>query len=158
MFKAIRFVKKFFTHSILVVWCISVGMIFYWLIVASLKDNKTVFRELWALPEKLDFSNYVNAWNSLNFARYSLNSLKHQFSTSVRTKFLSFLDQTIDFRFVERTNGETYNVLDAKIKARFDKLELSASANNIFSTEYTETNLVPMPMANVMFGVTYIIY
>lgn len=92
------------------------------------------------------------------YTRYSLNSLKHQFSTSVRTKFLSFLDQTIDFRFVERTNGETYNVLDAKIKARFDKLELSASANNIFSTEYTETNLVPMPKANVMFGVTYIIY
>ena len=92
------------------------------------------------------------------YTRYSLNSLKHQFSTSIRIKFLSFLDQSIGFRFVERTNGETYNVLDAKIKATFNKLEVSAAANNIFNTTYTETNLVPMPKANVMFGVTYIIY
>jgi len=92
------------------------------------------------------------------YTRYSLNSLKHQFSTSIRSKFLSFLDQSINFRFVERTNGETYNVLDAKIKATFNKLEVSAAANNVFNTTYTETNLVPMPKANVMFGVTYIIY
>lgn len=100
----------------------------------------------------------VNRLIHLVFTRYSLNSLKHQFSTSISTKFLSFLDQSIDYRFVERTNGETYNVLDAKIKATFNKFEVSASANNIFNTEYTETNLVPMPKANVMFGVTYIIY
>ena len=91
MLKAIRFVKKFFMHLILVVWCISVGMIFYWLIVASLKDNKTVFRELWALPEKLDFSNYVNAWNSLNFARYSLNSFIVVTSSLIILLFISTL-------------------------------------------------------------------
>ena len=95
---------------------------------------------------------------NVEYTRYSLNSLKHQFSTGISIKFLSFLDHSIDFRFVERTNGESYNILDLKMRANFNKLELSATANNIFNTEYTETNLVPMPKGNVMFGATYTIY
>ena len=92
------------------------------------------------------------------YTRYSLNSLKHQFTSTINTQFLSFLDQSISFRFVERTNGSSYNVVDSKVKASFNKLELFVLANNIFNTEYTETNLVPMPKSNVMFGVSYIIY
>ena len=94
----------------------------------------------------------------VEYTRYSLNSLKHQLSTGISIKFLSFLDHSIDYRFVERTNGESYNILDLKMRANFNKLELSATANNIFNTEYTETNLVPMPKGNVMFGATYTIY
>jgi len=95
---------------------------------------------------------------NVDFTRYSLNSLKHQLSTSIRTKFSSIVDQSINFRFVERTNGETYNVLDATIRAKFNKLELTVSVNNIFNTEYTETNLVPMPKANMMLSVSYQIF
>jgi len=89
------------------------------------------------------------------FTRYSLNSLQHQFTSSLHTKFLSFLDQSLSFRFVERTNGETYNILDAKLRATFNKLEVSVNANNIFNTEYTETNLVQMPKGNFMLGLKY---
>jgi len=92
------------------------------------------------------------------FTRYSLNSLKHQFTSSIHTKFLSFLDQSISFRFVERTNGEAYNIVDAKLRATFNKLEVSVNANNIFNTEYTETNLVQMPKGNFMMGLTYHIF
>ena len=95
---------------------------------------------------------------NVEYTRYSLNSLKHQLSTGISIKFLSFLDHNIDYRFVERTSGERYNILDLKMSANFNKLELSATANNIFNTEYTETNLVPMPKGNVMFGATYTIY
>jgi iron complex outermembrane receptor protein len=95
---------------------------------------------------------------NIAYTRYSLNSLKHQFSSTLNTQFLSFLDQSISFRLVERTNGESYNVVDSKVKALFNKWELFVLANNIFNTEYTETNLVPMPKSNVMFGVSYIIY
>jgi iron complex outermembrane receptor protein len=31
---------------------------------------------------------------------------------------------------------------------------LSLFANNIFNTEYTETNLVPMPKGNLLFDIT----
>lgn len=92
------------------------------------------------------------------FTRYSLNSLKHQFTSSIHTKFLSFLDQSIAFRFVERTNGEVYNIVDAKLRATFNKFEVSVNANNIFNTEYTETNLVQMPKGNFMMGLTYLIF
>jgi hypothetical protein len=34
----------------------------------------------------------------------------------------------------------------------FNAFELSLFANNIFNTEYTETNLVPMPKGNLLFG------
>jgi len=37
-------------------------------------------------------------------------------------------------------------------------MEFSFIANNIFNAEYTETNLVPMPKGNVMFGFKYNIY
>ncbi|MBT8385753.1 MAG: TonB-dependent receptor [Bacteroidia bacterium] len=92
------------------------------------------------------------------FTRYSLNSLKHQLTSTINTQFLSFLDQSISFRLVERTNGESYNVIDSKVKASFNKWEFFVLANNIFNTEYTETNLVPMPKSNVMFGVSFMIY
>ncbi len=92
------------------------------------------------------------------FTRYSLNSLKHQFTSSIHTKFWSFLEQSISFRFVERTNGEAYNLVDAKLRATFNKLEISVHANNIFNTEYTETNLVQMPKGNFMLGLTYHIF
>jgi iron complex outermembrane receptor protein len=89
------------------------------------------------------------------YTRYSLNSIKHQLSSTFTSKFFSFLDQSISYRLVERTDGETYNVVDAKLSTVFNKVELFFNANNIFNTVYTETNLVPMPKSNVMIGVSY---
>ena len=89
------------------------------------------------------------------YTRYSLNSIKHQLSSTFTSKFFSFLDQSISYRLVERTDGETYNVVDAKLSTVFNKVELFFNANNIFNTVYTETNLVPMPKSNFMIGVSY---
>jgi iron complex outermembrane receptor protein len=97
--------------------------------------------------------------NNVQFTRYSLNSIKHQFTSGFNTKFSSVFSQNISYRYVERTDGESYNVIDAKILATLKKgIEFSLTANNIFNAEYTETNLVPMPKGNVMFGVKYRIY
>ena len=92
-----------------------------------------------------------------NIDEYLLKTFSKNTRMKMR-KFSSRLDQSINFRFVERTNGETYNVLDANMRAKFNKLEISVSVNNIFNTEYTETNLVPMPKANMMLGVSYQIF
>lgn len=97
--------------------------------------------------------------NNVQYTRYSLNSIKHQFTTGFSTKFSSVFSQNISYRYVERTDGESYNVVDAKILATLKQgIEFSLTANNIFNAEYTETNLVPMPKGNVMFGVKYSIY
>ncbi len=97
--------------------------------------------------------------NNVQFTRYSLNSIKHQFTSSFDAKISQNLSQNISYRYVERTNGKSYNVVDAKIKATItESIEFSLTANNIFNAEYTETNLVPMPKGNVMLGLKYQLY
>jgi len=95
------------------------------------------------------------AKNNVNFSRYSLNSLKHHFTATYRSQFVKNVTQSIVYKFAERIDQKSYNVIDAKIALQISKLQFSVTANNIFNTEYTETNLVPMPKANVLFGLKY---
>jgi vitamin B12 transporter len=97
--------------------------------------------------------------NNVQYTRYSLNSIKHQFNVGFDSKFNSIFGQNISYRYVERTDGTSYNVLDAKVLAKVNnKIQLSLAANNIFNASYTETNLVPMPKGNLMFGFNYKLY
>ncbi|MDF1517871.1 MAG: TonB-dependent receptor, partial [Lutibacter sp.] len=94
--------------------------------------------------------------NNVQFTQYSLNSIKHQFTSGISAKFSPIFSQHISYRYVERTNRQHYNVVDAKISATLKThMEFFLAANNIFNAEYTETNLVPMPKGNVMAGFTY---
>lgn len=90
-----------------------------------------------------------------NFSRYSVNSLRHQFTASFKSQFIKNLSQTIAYRYAERTAGESYNVYDASINYTFKALDFSIMANNIFNADYTETNLVPAIKGNVLFGLKY---
>jgi len=91
----------------------------------------------------------------VNFSRYSINSLKHHVTTKLTTSFIKNVSQNIVYKYTERTNGESYSVVDVSINATLNAFEVSIIANNIFNTEYTETNLVPMPKGNLLFGLTY---
>jgi vitamin B12 transporter len=94
--------------------------------------------------------------NQVQFTQYSINSIKHQFTSNISTKFCPIFTQHIAYRYVERTNGQNYNVVDAKISAMLKThMEFFLAANNIFNAEYTETNLVPMPKGNLMAGFTF---
>lgn len=91
----------------------------------------------------------------VEYTRYSLNSLKHQLNGSITAHFLKFLSQSVSVKFLERTLGERYTVVNAKLNAKYKKFNLGLYAQNIFNTTYTETNLVPMPKANFMVHLTY---
>ena len=93
----------------------------------------------------------------INFSRYSINSLKHQVSAVYRSTWLKNISHTLVYKFAERTNGSSYTVVDGMISYRVKSLTFDVVANNIFNAEYTETNLVPMPKGNVLFGLTYIL-
>lgn len=90
-----------------------------------------------------------------NFSRYSINSLKHQFTSRLSTRFLKNLSQNIVYKYAERTSGESYSVVDASLILTINNFEVFVLVNNIFNTEYTETNLVPMPKGNLLFGLNY---
>jgi len=89
------------------------------------------------------------------FSRYSLNSIKHQVTVNLDSQFFKYLKQNLAFRFVERPDGTSYNIVDFKLTAMYNNLEMSGVFNNIFNTEYTETNLVPMPKSNVLIVLKY---
>lgn len=92
---------------------------------------------------------------NITFSRYSLNSIKHQVTSAFDLQFFKYFRQNIVYKFVERPDGTSYNVVDLKLTIMFKDLELSGIFNNIFNTEYTETNLVPMPKSNAMFVLKY---
>ena len=89
------------------------------------------------------------------FSRYSINSLKHHFTTTYRSQFLKNVRQSIVFKYAERTAGDSYSVVDVMATLDLNTFEISVIGNNIFNTEYTETNLVPMPKGNVLLDVKY---
>lgn len=91
----------------------------------------------------------------INFSRYSINSLRHHLTSTFNTQFINNLFQSITVKHAERTSGDIYTVVDATLTLQINGLEISAMANNIFNTEYTETNLVPMPKGNMLFGLKY---
>ena len=100
------------------------------------------------LKEKLDS-------NTFKFSRYSINSLRHHFTSTFRSQFIKNVSQSIVYKFAERTNGESYSVVDAKITLDLNSFEFSIIGNNIFNEAYTETNLVPMPKGNVLLDLKY---
>lgn len=89
------------------------------------------------------------------FSRYSINSLKHHFTASYGSQFLKNVKQSILYKFAERTNGESYSVVDVKLTLDLKTVEFSLIGNNIFNETYTETNLVPMPKGNILIDVKY---
>ncbi|WP_111307800.1 TonB-dependent receptor plug domain-containing protein [Confluentibacter sediminis] len=96
----------------------------------------------------------VKALN-VNFSRYAINSLKHQFTSRLSTQLFKNISQNIVYKYAERTTGDSYNVWDASIMLNIKQFEITATASNIFNAEYYETNLVPMPKGNILFGLRY---
>ncbi len=93
--------------------------------------------------------------SSYNFSQYSVNSIKHQVVGSYYMQFLKNFTNSILYRYAERTNGDSYSVVDLGAAYTLKAFEISLFANNIFNAEYTETNLVPMPKGNLLFGIRY---
>lgn len=88
-------------------------------------------------------------------SRYSLNTLKHHFTTRLSTQLFKNVSQNIVYKYAERTTGQTYNVWDASVVMSLKQLEFSVTASNIFDAEYIESGFTPMPPSNVLFGLRY---
>lgn len=88
-------------------------------------------------------------------SRYSLNTLKHQYTTRLSTQLFKNIHQNIIYKYAERTTGQTYNVWDASLVMTLKQMEFSITANNIFNAKYIESGFTPMPSSNVLFGLRY---
>jgi len=92
---------------------------------------------------------------NVNFSKYAINSLKHQITGRFSTQLVKNLSQNIVYKHAERTTGTSYNVWDSSLVLTVKQFEITATANNIFNTEYSEGNLIPMPKGNLLFGLRY---
>ena len=90
-----------------------------------------------------------------DLSRYSLNTLRHQYTSRFSSQLFKNIRQNIVYKYAERTNGQTYNVWDASVVMRLNQMEFTLTASNIFNADYIETGFVPMPPSNVLFGFRY---
>lgn len=90
-----------------------------------------------------------------DLSRYSLNTLKHHFTTRFSSQLFKNVSQNIVYKHAERTTGDSYNVWDASMVINLKQLELTLTANNIFNANYIEAGFVPMPPSNLLFGLRY---
>ena len=89
------------------------------------------------------------------FSRYTLNSLKNQITATYMFQIRDFISSTLTFKSSERLNNDSYTVIDFRTSYIYDRFTISLILNNITDTEYSETNLVPMPGFNSLVGIKY---
>jgi len=63
------------TYIILLVWVSITIVTVGWVIMTSFKSNQELFANIWKLPEKLHFENYVRAWTHGNMQVYFFNTV-----------------------------------------------------------------------------------
>ena len=68
-------VLNVFSHGFLILWGVLVAFPLLWTVFTSLKTDKEIFTSPWTLPAKLQFSNYVRAWENAGIGRYFTNTL-----------------------------------------------------------------------------------
>ncbi len=74
--RKVKYISRFFIYFFLIVGCIIMAIPFFWMVISSLKSPN----EIWSyppvfIPSKVQWSNYVEAWNALPFDRFFINTL-----------------------------------------------------------------------------------
>lgn len=76
-----RAVGKLFTHLVLIVITIMIGLPFFWMITTAFKSDVEValFPPVW-FPEQWLFSNFTEVWQAAPFGQFYINSIITTFS------------------------------------------------------------------------------
>lgn len=98
-----------------------------------------------------------NTFKSSNefVSRYVLDNLKHQFVAKLETKFLQHFTNEVVYRYNDRLNLGSYNLLDEKLSFVKKDFSVYILINNVTNTIYTETFGVKMPNRWFHVGFTY---
>jgi N-acetylglucosamine transport system permease protein len=73
--KADKWLRQFPAYIILGLWSLFTIFVLAWIVISSLKTNRQLFLNVWALPTKMQFVNYVIAWTTTNMGSYFINSV-----------------------------------------------------------------------------------
>lgn len=67
---------------LLIIWAIAILYPLFWMVMSSMKSYNEIYSQVWSLPEKWLFSNYITAWEK-GISSYFVNSLIVTISTVV---------------------------------------------------------------------------
>ncbi|RXM41466.1 TonB-dependent receptor [Chryseobacterium sp. CH21] len=90
-------------------------------------------------------------------SRYILDNLKHQLVSKLEVKFLKNFTNELVYRYNERVNLGSYNLLDEKLSFAKKDYSVYVLINNITNTKYTEAFGVAMPQRWFHIGFSYTI-
>lgn len=90
-------------------------------------------------------------------SRYILDNLKHQLVSKLEVKFLKNFTNELVYRYNERVNLGTYNLVDEKLSFAKKDYSVYVLINNITNTNYTEAFGVAMPQRWFHIGFSYTI-
>lgn len=107
------------------------------------------------LNYRLNYTYLDNQYKNTELSRYALTNLRHQFVSQIDVKFLKFFSNQLIYKYSERVNLGSYNILDEQFNFRIKDLNFYVLINNLTNTKYVETNLVPMPGRWFHVGFTY---
>ena len=83
--------------------------------------------------------------NEFTFSRYAFDHLRHHLVSGITWRIGKHIQHQINGRFFDRVNLEDYWLADTRLSWLGPKWRVFAEITNALNTEYTETNLVPMP-------------
>jgi N-acetylglucosamine transport system permease protein len=63
------------SHTIMIIWSLLVVVPLLWVIMSSFKTSSEIFASPFALPAKLNFINYANAWTTAGIGSFFFNSV-----------------------------------------------------------------------------------
>lgn len=89
------------------------------------------------------------------FSRYAMDHLKHQLIAKMENRFFGNFTNQLVYRYQERANSYSYNLLDEKLSYQWKNLNIYLLINNITGSEYTEAFGVPMPGRWFHLGFSY---
>ncbi|MGC5745736.1 TonB-dependent receptor [Chryseobacterium sp. NFX27] len=90
-------------------------------------------------------------------SRYILDNLKHQVVAKLETRFLNYFTNELVYRYNERLNLGSYNLLDEKLSFAKKDFSVYVLINNLTNTKYTEAFGVEMPQRWFHLGFSYTI-
>lgn len=88
-------------------------------------------------------------------SRYVLDNLKHQVVARLETGFLKYFTNELVYRYNERVNLGSYNLLDEKLSFVKKDFSVYVLITNVTNTKYTETFGVQMPDRWFHIGFSY---
>ncbi len=86
-----------------------------------------------------------------------MDNLRHQFIGKIETKFLGTFTNELVYRYNQRMNLGSYQLLDEKLSFSKKDYSMYVLVNNITNTKYTEAFGVEMPQRWFHIGFSYTI-